>query len=272
MMSVPQAHPWFRSFLPWLVVMLAGVAAPATAMLLLADAPALLALVAGPILAIGLMAVGMVAAAAAGRLWIGVTLALIIGTGLVLMARALNMPPLPDPFSTGLAMIIASISFAARGALFARSAADRGWWVAVAVVAGEAAMLATAAARPDTLPDWLLALLPAQWASAAIQTALSGTGAGAASSELVALAGTAATTLLVAMLWPRRWPYLVMFTAWLGLAALVWHRPAESLPQPGFASAATPCHATRGRQVAAGLRANICVSIAAMDSERGLQP
>jgi hypothetical protein len=71
------------------------------------------------------------------------------------------------------------------------------------------------------LPDWLLALLPAQWASAAIQTALAGTGLRAAIPELLALTGTAMATLLVTRLWPRRWPYLIMFTAWLGLSALV---------------------------------------------------
>ena len=39
---------------------------------------------------------------------------------------------------------------------------------------------------------------------------------------LIALAGTAATTLLAARLWLHRWPYLLMFTAWLGLSALVY--------------------------------------------------
>ena len=87
-------------------------------------------------------------------------------------------------------------------------------------------MVLTAAAMPGALPGWLLALLPAQWASAAIQTTLTTSGAGVALSELIALAGTAAATLLVAALWPRRWPYLVMFTTWLGLSALVWHFPA----------------------------------------------
>jgi hypothetical protein len=74
------------------------------------------------------------------------------------------------------------------------------------------------------LPDWALALLPAQWATIAIQAALTGTAAPAASAALFALAGTAAATLLVTRLWPRRWPYLVMFTTWLSLSALVWHR------------------------------------------------
>jgi hypothetical protein len=150
------------------------------------------------------------------------------------------MPPLPHPFSTGLAVVIASISFAARGALFARSASEKGWWIAVFVVAGEAAMLLTASALPGTLPDWLLVLLPAQWASVAIQTALTGTGTRAASSALLALAGTAGVTLLVARLWPRRWPYLLMFSAWLGLSALVWHRPGPPMPRADLVIAAAP--------------------------------
>ena len=133
------------------------------------------------------------------------------GVGLVLFACALGMPPPLHPLSGGLAIIIASISFAARGALFARSASDKGWWIAVFVVAGEAAILITASALPDSLPEWLLVLLPAQWASTAIQTAFTGTADRAASAALLALAGTAAATLLVAWLWPRRWPYLIMF-------------------------------------------------------------
>lgn len=229
-------------FWAWLSLALAGVVAPALAMLLIADAPepTPLALVGGPVLAISLMAVGMIAAAAAGRLWLGILLALLAGAGLIMFAQALGMPSPSNPVSTGLTVIVASISFAARGALFARTASNRGWWIAVFVVAGEAAMLLTASSLPGTLPDWLLVLLPAQWASMAIQTALAGTGTSVASSALVALAGTAATTLLVARLWPRRWPYLLMFTAWLGLSALVWYRPAPPMPQPDLAIAAAP--------------------------------
>lgn len=229
-------------FLAWLVVILAGAMMPATAMLLLqgAPAPAPLALVGGPILAVGLMGIGMIAAATAGRLWIGVALALIGGVGLIQLARALGMPALPHPFSTGLAVVIAGISFAARGTLFARAMAEKGWLLALFVVAGEAAILITAAALPGALPAWLLTLLPAQWASTAIQTALTGTGTRAASSALFALGGTAATTLLVAFLWPRRWPYALMFTAWLGLSALVWHRPGPPPPRADLAIAAAP--------------------------------
>lgn len=229
-------------FLVWSVVVLAGGVAPVLALLMLGDA------LAGPILALGLMGAGMIGAAAAGRLWIGLLLALLAGAGLVLLARALGMPGVPHPVSTGLAFIIASFSFAARGSLFARSAADKGWWIAVFVVGGEAAMLGTALALPGALPDWLLVLLPAQWASMAIQAGFSGTGMGAAGMggagwALLALAGTGAVTLLVARLWPRRWPYLLMFTAWLGLSALVWHRAWPPMPRTDLA----------GGSVAAGL-------------------
>lgn len=212
----------------WLVAALAGIVAPALAIVMLAraSAPVPPDQGAGPILAIGLMGAGMIGAAAAGRFWIGVVLALLTGAGLMTLAHVLGIAPLPDRISTGLALFIASVSFGARGALFARSAADKGWLIALAVVMGEAAIVLTAAAMPDALPGWLLALLPAQWASAAIQTALTNSGAGVALSELIALAGTAAATLLVAALWPHRWPYLVMFTTWLGLSALVWHFPA----------------------------------------------
>lgn len=242
MKSLPHAQPPAWPFLAWSSVALAGLAAPAMAMLLLvgAPAPAPLALVGGPILAVGLMGVAMIGAAAAGRLWIGVLLALMTGAGLIMFARALGMPTLPHPLSTGLAVIIASISFAARGALFARSASDKGWLIAIFVVGGEAAMVVTASALPGSLPDWLLVLLPGQWASVAIQAALTGTGTRAASSALLALAGTAAATLLVAWLWPRRWPYLVMFTAWLGLSALVWHWPGPPMPRADLAIAGAP--------------------------------
>ncbi len=245
MKSLSHARPLARPFIAWPAAALAGVVAPALAMLMLVDAPAPapLALIGGPILAVGLMGIGMIAAAAAGRLWVGVLLALLGGAGLIMLARALGMPPLPHPFSTGLAVIIASFSFAARGALFARSASEKGWWIAVFVVSGEAAILSTASALPGSLPDWLLVLLPAQWASTAIQTALTGTGTRAASAALFALAGTAAVTLLVARLLPRRWPYALMFTAWLGLSALVWNRPGPPMPRADLAIAAAPAGA-----------------------------
>ena len=211
-------------------------------MLLIAAAPAhtSLAAVGGPILAVGLMGVGMIGAAAAGRLWLGVLMALLAGAGLVLIVHALGLPALTHPVATGFAVIIASVSFAARGTLFARSAADKGWLIALSVVAGEAAILITASAMPDVLPDWLLVLLPAQWASVAIQTALAGGGTRAASSVLIALAGTAAATLLVVWLWPRRWPYMIMFTVWLGLSALVWYWPGPPLLHVDVALGAAP--------------------------------
>lgn len=235
----PLARPQ-RSAVPplaWFTAALAGIAAPTLALVTLADAPVPLVLFGGPILALGLMGSGMITAASAARLRVGIGLALLTGAGLLVLARVLGMPSLPHPVSTGFAFAVAGFSFAARGKLFARSAADRGWWIALFVVAGEAAMLLTAAAMPGALPDWLLVLLPAQWASIAIQTALTGTGTRAAGAALIALAGTGAVTLLVAWLWPRRWPYALMFSAWLGLSALVWHQPAPLPP------AAPPTHA-----------------------------
>lgn len=231
-----------------LAVALAMLVLPAVAMMMLRDtpAPAPLALIGGPILAIGLMGVGLIAAAAGGRFWIGLGLALLAGVGLILLARALGMPALPHPFSTGLAVIIASISFAARGLLFSRAMGKNGWLMALFVVAGEAAMLVSAA----YLPGWLLTLLPAQWASTAIQTALTGTGTRAASSALFALAGTAATTLLVAFLWPRRWPYALMFTAWLALSALVSQFPGPPRPHADLSVYALPALLERPANVA----------------------
>ncbi len=203
----------------WLAAVLVGSVAPVAALLIAGDA-----LAAGPIIAAGMMGAGMISAAVAGSLRIGVLVALIDGVGLMLFARALGMAALPDPASALVALVIASISFAARGALFARSAAERGWWIAVAVVGGEAAVVLTALADPSALPGLLLALLPAQWANIAIHAALTGTGAPVASAALLALGGTAAATLLVARLWPRRWPYIVMFTTWISLSVLVWQR------------------------------------------------
>lgn len=219
MKFLPEDQVAARPLLAWLTAALAGFVAPAGALVMTRDSYA-----SGPILALGMMAAGMIAAAAAGRFAVGVLAALLSGAGLVLLARGLGFPALHDPDGVAIAAIIASVSFAARGALFARSASARGWWIAVAVVAGEAAVLLTAAAMPDAWPGWVLVLLPAQWATLAIQAALTGTGAEVASAALLALGGTAAATMLVAHLWPRRWPYLIMFTTWLGCSALVWDK------------------------------------------------
>lgn len=224
MRFLPEHHVADRPLLAWLAVAFAGVVAPASVLLMTSEASA-----AGAALALGMMGAGMIAAAAAGRLAVGVLVALLAGAGLVLLARGLGLPALHAPAATVLAAIVASISFAARGSLFARSAAARWWWIAVAVVAGEAAVLLTAAAMPGAWPGWVLALLPAQWATLALQAALTGTGAQVASIALLALGGTAAATLLVARLWPRRWPYLIMFTTWLGLSAFVWERWSAAL-------------------------------------------
>lgn len=217
----------------WTIAALAGFVIPALALLLLDSARG----AAGAVLAVGMMGAGMIAGAIAGRLWVGVALALLAGAGLTGLALALGMPALPIPQEIALALVVASLSFAARGALFARSTGARGWWIALGVVGGEAAMVATAAAEPGALPGWLLALLPAQWATTAIQTALAGSGTLAAAPVLLALGGTAASTLLVAALWPRRWTYAIMFSAWLALSALVYHHqtPPEQADAPGAA-------------------------------------
>lgn len=218
--------------LAWGTAIVTGIVLPVLALVLLANgaAPGALASLGGTIFAVGLMGMGMIAAAVAGSFTLGIGLALSSAAGLILLALVLGMPVPLHLASLGFAMLVASLSFAARGALFARSAMDKGWWIALFVVAGEVAIVATALALPGALPDWLLALLPAQWASVAIQTALTGTGTRAASSALIALFVTAAATLFVAAMWPRRWPYAVMFTTWLAASALVMHRPAPPLP------------------------------------------
>ena len=208
--------------LAWTFAVLIGVVAPVMAMLLIAEADHASAM--GPIVSIGLMGTAMIGAAAAGRFATGVTLGLAIGAGLLVLAQAVGQPVLPYLPAALLSVVAASISFAARGALFATSIPGKGWLMALFVVAGEAAIVLTALARPGLLPEWLLALLPAQWASLAIQSAFAGAGAFAAWAALLALAGTAAATLVVKALWPSRWPYLVMFTTWLGLSALVYYQ------------------------------------------------
>lgn len=225
--------PWPAS--AWCTTALVGVAVPVLLVLVLSAAATPSALASGPVFTLGLMGVGIIAAATAGYFWIGVLLALLNAACLLVLALALGMPALPHPFSTGLAMVIASGSFAARGALFAKTMTQKGWLMALFVVAGEGSVLLIVFAWPGVLPDWFLALLPAQWASTAIQTALTGTGTRAAMAVLIALAGTAATTLLAARLWLRRWPYLLMFTAWLGLSALVYFWSSPTTPRSDLA-------------------------------------
>jgi hypothetical protein len=222
-------HPAVFPRAAWLTAGLAGCVIPALALLLLGAG------VAGPALAVGMMGAGMIAGAIAGRLWIGVALALLAGAGLMLLALAVGMASLTDPFAALIALLVASLSFAARGALFARSGGARGWWIALAVVAGEAAVVMSAWADPAALPGWLLALLPAQWATTAIRLAIGGGGLLAAGPVLVALGGTAGTTMLVAALWPRRWTYLVMFSAWIGLSVLVNHHQGAPEQAPAAA-------------------------------------
>ncbi|MEM9881155.1 MAG: hypothetical protein AAF862_17950 [Pseudomonadota bacterium] len=214
--------PYSWMYSAWSSAALSGLAVPVLTMLFLSQTSAPGALASGPIFALGLMGVGIIAAATAGQFWIGVGLALLNAACLIALAHLLGMPPLLHPFPVAVAMVIASFSFAARGALFAKTLSHKGWMMALFVVAGEASVLLIASSFPGVLPDWFLALLPAQWASIAIQTALTGAGAGEAEPVLIALAGTAATTLLAARFWLRRLPYLLMFTAWLGSSVMVY--------------------------------------------------
>lgn len=222
---IPSAHPQPASWpaLVWSCAVVIGLVVPLAAMLWIALGPVAPLPVAGlgPILAIALMGSAMIAAAVKGRLATGVLLALATGFGLVALAHILGVPALLHLPAIALAMGVAAVSFAARGGLFARSMPGWGWAMAVFVVLGEAAIVLVALAQPGALPGWLLDLLPAQWASSAIRAALGGGGLFVAWAPLLALGGTAAATLLVARLLPRRWPYLVMFSTWLALSALV---------------------------------------------------
>ena len=221
---LPSPKPTSRT-MAWGTAVVAGVAVPALLLLTLSGSPDL-ASVSAPAFTMALMGVGIIAAAAAGLFWVGVLLALVNTACVLVLALMLGMPTPLSLASAGLAMAIASVSFAARGALFAKTLSDRGWLMALFVVAGEGSVLLIAFGWPGVLPGWFLALLPAQWASAAIQSALTGSGALGAVPVLSALAGTAATTLLAARFWLRRWPYVLMFTTWLALSALVYFSPA----------------------------------------------
>lgn len=191
-----------------------------------ADDVALKQTAAGPICAVALMASGMLTAAVTGRFWAGITFAVLSGLLLAALSFIFGTHSLAASLLFWLTVCVASISFAARGTLFARSALEKGWWIAAAVVAGEAAILITATAQPGALPDWLMALLPAQWASYAFSAVSLDLGFSnpLIVAALFALGGTAGATLLVAKLWPKRWPYLIMFSTWIGLSALVYHQ------------------------------------------------
>lgn len=209
--------------LAWFSVAVMGVVAPIAASLMTMGNNA----ASSPILALGLMGVGIIAASILGNFWTGVGLALVNAVCLIGVSIAVGTPLQADG-SLAIVALIASLSFAARGALFALSGAGKGWLIAVFVVAGEAAILLTAMAMPEALPQWLLALLPAQWASMAIAAALFGPGMWTAIWELIALAGTALATLFVARLWPKRWTYSVMFAIWIAMSALVYYQPGFS--------------------------------------------
>ncbi len=227
--------PLARAAPAWFTTAFAGIALPILILLALSIASSPLAPAGGPVFTLGLMGVGIIAASTAGKFWIGVTLALLNAAFLLALALALGMPAPVHLSAIGLAMVIASGSFAARGFLFSKTLSEKGWLMALFVVAGEASVLLIVSTLPGLLPAWFLALLPAQWANVAIQSALTGTGTLAALPELIALAGTAATTLLAARLWTRRWPYLLMFTTWLSLSALVYFWPGPTTPTPDLA-------------------------------------
>jgi len=218
MNDLSHEEPKALSVYTWFIVAIAGLVAPVIALLLFGE-------LMGPVpfISIGLMGAGLIGAAVAGRFWVGVLLSLGAAVVLTRFAGALGTPAPAHLTAWGLAVFVASVSFAIRGALFARSAQGKGWWIALFVVAGEAAILITAAARPGDLPLWLLALLPAQWTNLAIQASLTAGDLDAAMAPLIALTGTAAATALVARLWPRRWPYAIMFSTWIALSALVYH-------------------------------------------------
>lgn len=226
--------PWIARF----SVAASGFLAPAIALVLLANAGVLSpqSAIASSLVAVGMMGAGMIGASSSGRMLIGVLLAALSGTLLLCLALSLGAPMSASPLfalvTASIIMAIASFSFAARGALFARSAREYGWLIAIFVVGGEAAIIATAAISPGLLPDWLLVLLPAQWANLAIQWSISGGSALTAGSALIALCGTGLATLFVKQMWPRRWTYLVMFTTWLALSAVVWHAVNTTLPMP----------------------------------------
>ncbi len=229
MRLLTSASPLARPAPAWYTAGLTGVALPVLLLLALLATSSPLVPAGGPVFTLGLMGLGIIGAATAGYFAAGIALALLNGACLLLFALVLGMEAPLHPVSVGLAMVIASGSFAARGALFAKTMTHKGWLMALFVVAGEASVLLIAYVWPGVLPMWFLALLPAQWASTAIQAALTGAGASAAIPVLIALAGTAATTLLAARLWMRGWPYLLMFTAWLGLSALVYFSPTGGL-------------------------------------------
>ena len=214
----------------WSVSAGVGLVIPAIALVLLANGSAHgHASTTPPVIAIAMMAGGMIAGAADGRFWFGTVMAALNGIALAALATILGALSLAYVIVVVIAIPFASVSFAARGALFARSGGARGWWIALFVVAGEAAIVLTALADPNALPAWLLALLPAQWASIAVGAAFDECGELLAMAPLIALAGTGAATMFVVALWPKRWTYAVMFTTWLAMSALVYHQHAAAL-------------------------------------------
>lgn len=208
----------------WLTAFCISVIGPLAAILTMARAelsvPSSGAVAA--VLVLGMMGVAMIGSAVTGRLGVGVVLAGVNAACLTVMCVAFDLLALGSLTLLAMTILVATVSFAARGSLFALSANPRGWLVAFGVVSGEAAIIFTALFEPEALPDWLLALLPAQWANIALQDAFSASLGAQALASIAALLGTAAATLFVTYQWPRRWTYAVMFTTWLALSAYVW--------------------------------------------------
>lgn len=167
----------------------------------------------------------------------GVALAArLILTGVALIAlhllmRALDMPALPHPVSTTLALVVSASATAALGLLIGHALADptrtrRGHQDLFA-------LLFLLVLLPAAFPM----LAPGNWAEAAIQTALTGTGTRAAASPLIALAALGLAAHL-ALRWPRaRWPLITLGLAWAGTGLLVWQRPAPPPPRADLAIA-----------------------------------
>ena len=152
--------PLTRAAPAWFTTALTGVALPILILLALSIASSPLAKAGGPVLTLGLMGVGIIAASIIGKFWIGISLALLNAACLLVLAFALGMPAPAHPFAIGLAMVIASGSFAARGTLFSKTLSAKGWLMALFVVAGEASVVLIVSTLPGVLPEWFLALVP----------------------------------------------------------------------------------------------------------------
>ncbi|MEO1576448.1 MAG: hypothetical protein AAFU65_15990 [Pseudomonadota bacterium] len=83
----------------WTAAVITGVAIPVLALMALSARGSGISLAGGPVLTLGLMGVGIIAAATSGRFWVGVLLALLSAVCLIVLARALGMSALAHPLS-----------------------------------------------------------------------------------------------------------------------------------------------------------------------------